>query len=320
MPSDHFTSRTPLPHCFDMPYLFTCPHCGTQTQVEDRYSGQFGECVNCGDAIQLPDFGNRISDVVAKQQSGGPKSVRWIVGAIVSAIILSCLLFAIIRAGGQSVGRMTAVRDQSQSISNLKQIAKALNAYAADHGNYPPAVVKDNSGKPLHSWRVLILPYLNEEKLFNDINLTVGWDDPANAVMLRRMPTVYRHPNSARRGLSNQSGYYLVTGQGTLFPNTSSLGPSDIVDDPTQTILVIEAKPQLMSVSWAEPGDVDFANLKGNIGGNPDTEVGGMLDDGVAMVTTDERGHFLESSTDPLILRSLITPRGGERLPDDTLD
>ena len=303
-----------------MPYLFTCPHCGTQTQVQDRYSGQSGECVSCGDAIQLPDFGNRISGGVAQAQSGTSKSIRWVVGAIVSAIIMSCLLFAIIRAGGQSVGRMTAARDQSLSISNLKKIAEALNAYAADNGKYPPAVVTDNAGKPLHSWRVLILPYLKEEKLFNDIDLTVGWDDPANAQMLQQMPAVYRHPNSAKYGLYNQSGYYLVTGQGTLFPSTGPLGPDDIIDDPTQTILVIEAKPRLMSASWAEPGEVDFTTLKGVIGGNPDTEVGGMLDEGVAMVTTDERGHFLDGSTDPLVLRSLITPRGGERLPDDTLD
>lgn len=303
-----------------MPYLFTCPHCGTQTQVPDRYSGQSGECVSCGDAIQLPDFENRIRDGVAKPQSGNSKSIRWVVGAIVSAIIMSCLLFAIIQAGGQSVGRMTAAREQSLSIRNLKKIAEALNAYAADNGNYPPAVLTDNTGKPLHSWRVLILPYLQEEELYNDIDLTVGWDDPANALMLQRMPAVYRHPNSAKHGLYNQSGYYLVTGEGTLFPSTGPLGPDDIIDDPTQTILVIEAKPRLMSASWAEPGDIDFAKLQGNIGGDPDTEVGGLLDEGVAMVTSDERGHFLDGSTDPLILQSLITPRGGERLPDDTLD
>ena len=298
-----------------MPYLFTCPHCGTQTQVEDRYSGQSGECVSCGDNIQLPDFDHR-----TKQPADRPKTLRWIVGSIVSAVIMSCLLFAIIRAGGQSVGRMSVVRDQTQSLENLVRIAEALNAYAADHGNYPPAVVKGNSGKPLHSWRVLILPYLGEDEMYNNIDFSVGWDDPANAVLMRRMPAVYRHPNSAEHGLNNQSGYYLIVGNGTLFPDAGPLGPGDIIDDPTQTILVVEAKPKLMSQSWSEPGDVNFETLKGNIGGNPDTEVGGLLDEGVAMVTTDGRGHILDESTEPLVLRSLVTPRGNERLPDDTLD
>ena len=303
-----------------MPYLFTCPHCQTKTQVDDRYSGQSGECVVCGSPIQLPEFGNAITGNIARSASGKSKTVRWAAGAVVSAIILGCLLFAVIRFGGQSVSRLTASRDQSMSIRNLQRIAEALNAYAADHGSYPPATVVDRSGRQLHSWRVLILPYLDEQKLYNDIDLSVGWDDPINSAVLRRIPAVYSHPNSAKHGMDNQSGYYLVTGPGTLFPSTGPLGPDDIVDDPTQTILVIEAMPKTETGSWTEPGDIDFAAMQGTIGGDPTTEVGGLLDEGVAMVTTDGRGHFLPSSTDPLILRSLMTPQGGERLPDDTLD
>jgi len=304
-----------------MPHLFTCPHCQTQTQVEERFSGQSGECVTCGNSIQLPDFGNRISGAITETVKSGSSATRWVAGAIVSAIILACLFFAIIRVGGQSIGRMTASRDQSISIRNLQRIAEALNAYAADHGNYPPVAITDNSGKPLHSWRVMLLPYLDEEDLYNEIDRSVAWDDPINAaVFFRRMPTVFQHPNATERGTYNQSGYYLVTGPGTLFPASGPLGPNDIIDDPTQTILVIEAKPSILPGSWAEPIDVDYAAMQGNIGGNPGTEVGGLLDNGAAMATTDARGHFLPNTTDPMILRALITPRGGERLPDDTLD
>ena len=303
-----------------MPYLFTCPHCQTRTQVDDQYSGQSGECVACGNPIQLPDFRDGMAGSIAATADGRSKSVRWAAGAVVSAIILACLLFAVIRLGGQSVSRLTASRDQSMSIRNLQRIAEALNAYAADHGNYPPPAKVDKSGKRLHSWRVLILPYLDEQELYNEIDLSVGWDDPINAAVLRRMPAVYSHPNSAKHGMFNQSGYYLVTGPGTLFPSSGPLGRNDILDDPTQTVLVIEAIPTSVTGSWAEPGDVDFVAMQGTIGGDPSTEVGGLLDGGVAMVTTDARGHFLPETTDPLVLRSLITPQGGERLPDDTLD
>jgi len=303
-----------------MPHLFTCPHCQTQTQVEDRYSGQSGECVTCGNSIQLPEFGTRIASAITETGKSGSSATRWVAGAIVSAIILACLFFAIIRLGGQSVSRMTAGRDQSISIRNLQQIADALNAYAADHGNYPPVAITDNSGKPLLSWRVLLLPYLDEEDLYNEIDRTVSWDDPINMTVFPRMPTVFQHPTATNQNLYNQSGYYLITGPGTLFPKSGPLGPNDIIDDPTQTILVIEAKPGMIPGSWTQPIDVDYAAMQGNIGGDPSTEVGGLLDDGVAMATTDARGHFLPNTTDPQILRSLITPRGGERLPDDTLD
>ncbi len=303
-----------------MPYLFTCPHCQTQTQVEDRYSGQSGQCVNCGNPIQLPEFGRRVADPSVETPAARSAPVRWIAGAIVSLIIMACLVFAVIQIGSQSISRVAASRDRSMSIRNLQRIAEALNAYAADHGSYPPVATTDDSGRSLHSWRVLILPYLGEEILYNEIDLSVAWDDPINTNVARRMPSVYQHPNASQHNLDYQSGYHLVTGPGTLFPVSGPLGPADIVDDPAQTIVVIEAKPTVLSGLWTEPVEVDYDKMQGNIGGNPNTEVGGLLVGGVAMATADGRGHFLPDTTDPSILRSLITPRGGERLPDDTLD
>jgi predicted Zn finger-like uncharacterized protein len=302
-----------------MPYLFTCPHCETRTKVDDRYSGQAGQCVNCGKPIQLPEFAGGTTGG-GQRQGDKLQSIRWLAGVVVSAIIMACLLFALMQFGGQSVSRMVANRDQSLSIKNLEQIAAALNVYAADYGNYPPPAITDQAGRPLLSWRVLLLPYLDEQKLYDGLDLTRSWDDPINAAQLSRMPTVFQHPNGPTRGLYNQSGYHLITGAGTLFPSTGPLGPGDIIDDPAQTILVIEARSNIGVTSWAQPGDVDIANIKATIQGGAEIELGGLLNEGLGMATTDGRGHLLPSSPDPLILRSLVTPRGGERLPDDTLN
>ena len=113
---------------------------------------------------------------------------------------------------------------------------------------------------------------------------------------------------------------YGITGNGTLFPSSGPLSPTDVTDNPGQTILVTEAAPIVSSGSWSEPIDLDFALMQGRVGGTEGFEPGGVLDEGVAIVTIDGRGHFLPSTVEPITFRALVTPQGGEPLADDTLD
>lgn len=77
-----------------MPFLFTCPHCQTKTEVEDRYSGQAGECVVCGEAIQLPAFVSPASQTsVGSRLSTGVKPAGWLAAAAVLVVLLMCLFF-----------------------------------------------------------------------------------------------------------------------------------------------------------------------------------------------------------------------------------
>jgi hypothetical protein len=298
-----------------MPYQFTCPHCQTKTQVEDRYSGQSGQCVTCGGEIQIPPFGAGTPASEVKTKSGG-----WIVAAAVCVILLGCLLFAMVRIGGQTMNQISTNRERSASMKNLERIAMALNNYAADNGTYPPPATTDRKGALLHSWRVLILPYLDQDDLFNRFDLDLAWHHPTNMEAARDMPQVFRHPNGGVNSSYNESGYYLIKGMGTLFPKAGPLGPDQITDDPSQTILVIEGSPLVPSGMWTEPLDLDFANMQGMLGTKPGIEPGGLLDDGVAFSTADGRGHFVPNTMEPIKFRSLVTSRGGERLPDDTLD
>lgn len=297
-----------------MPYLYTCPHCQSKTQVDDRYSGQSGNCVTCGGEIEIPHFA---VGVTGRPHARERKFVGFGIAGVVAVILLGCLLFAVIRFGGQTVTQITSSRDRSQAIRNLEKIAQALNAYAADHGSYPPPVTTDANKRALHSWRVLILPYLGEEDLYNRFDLTVGWDDAENMQAAYDVPAVYKHP---KLNSFSESAYYLITGNSTLFPSSGPLGPDALVDDPSQTILVIEGKPMVGSGMWTEPIDFDYSRMTGRLDGSNGVEPGGLFDDGAAMVTVDGRGHFVPRSTEPVTVRSLVTPRGGERLPDDTLD
>jgi hypothetical protein len=293
-----------------MPYRFTCPHCQTKTEVEDRFSGQSGRCVTCGEPIQLPHFA--VAAGTAPATTGRP-AAGWIIASAVAVILLACLLIALVRMGRQTMTRLTTGRERNASLQNLERIAAALNAYAADHGSYPLRVTRDSNNNPLHSWRVLILPYLGEEELYSRFDLTLAWDSPHNMQAAGDIPAVYQHPSA---GEKLESSYYVIAGPGTLFPAPIPLGPDQISDDPSQTILVIEGTPIVASGLWTEPVDLDAGNLRSN----PGIEPGGLSAGGVAFATSDGRGHFVPDSIDPLTFRSLITPRGGERLADDTLD
>jgi type II secretory pathway pseudopilin PulG len=99
------------------------------------------------------------------------------VGAIIACSIIA-FLFALMLPAGR-VSRPAARRTQCKN--NLKQVALALHNYADDHHALPPAYTVDAKGRPLHSWRTLILPYLDEQALYDSIDLSKPWDDPKNA-------------------------------------------------------------------------------------------------------------------------------------------
>ena len=165
-----------------MPLLFTCPHCQTKTQVEDRYSGQSGECAVCGEAIQLPVFASSPgkSPSAEPAKPSGFKSAGWLIAASVLLVLLLCLFFAVVRYGGSTLTQLTNSRQRTSSMNNLRKIAAALNAYAADHGSYPPPATLDENGLPLHCWRVLILPYLGEDRLYNQFEMSLPWNHEDN--------------------------------------------------------------------------------------------------------------------------------------------
>ena len=117
--------------------------------------------------------------------------------------------------------------------------------------------------------------------------------------------------------LGSQSDYFLITGSGTLFPSTGPLSPDQIRDAPGQTLLLVEAR--LMGkegVSWLEPVDIKVNSLRTSGYG----ELGGVLEDGFAFATVDEKTRFLSGSADPIAIRAVITANGGERLPSDVFD
>ncbi|HBJ37612.1 MAG TPA: hypothetical protein DDZ51_23220 [Planctomycetaceae bacterium] len=324
-----------------MPYLFTCTHCQTKTLVDDRYSGQSGRCVTCGAEIRLPDFappetraaggarGVATRGPAAWQLGNSRPMVRRLVAAAVVLVLVICGSVAMVRYGSPALTSIQTNRLRVQSIRNIERIASALNAYAADHGTYPPPVIRRPDGTLMHSWRVLVLPYLDQKELFNDYDMNQPWDSPSNLELTSRMPAVYRAASSQLYG--SDAAYFLITGPGTLFPPAPAsdpagsfrpLSPGAVSDDHGQTLLVVEASSLTSNYypSWLEPHDLDVTLMQGVIGTSSGREMGGVNVGGAVVATVDGRSHFLSDQTSPSTVMALITVSGGEPLADDVLD
>src|SRR5262245_6014980 len=117
--------------------------------------------------------------------------------------------------------------------------------YAERHGGrLPPAILYDEQGRPLHSWRVLILPYLEEEALYHQFRLDEPWDSPHNLALLPWMPKVYGVPNDVPVDLGAEphtTFCQVFVGKWTAFEGTQGLScPKDFPDGTSNTALLAE--------------------------------------------------------------------------------
>ncbi|HQU46281.1 MAG TPA: DUF1559 domain-containing protein, partial [Pirellulales bacterium] len=148
---------------------------------------------------------------------------------------------------------------RSQCNNSLKQVALGLLIYADVYGSLPPAYIADKNGRPLHSWRILILPYLECRDLYARYDFNEPWDGPHNRLLADFMPYCY-HCVSDGPWPSVTTSFLAVTGPETPWSGTTSSSFSDIVDGTSNTIAVVEVAGS--GINWLEPRDLPFAALK----------------------------------------------------------
>jgi prepilin-type processing-associated H-X9-DG protein len=194
---------------------------------------------------------------------------------------------------------------RSQCKNNLKQIGLALHNYHETYQAFPPAYVADAGGKPMHSWRVLILPFLDQQGLYNEYNFSEPWDGPGNSRLLARIPPQYvcvSHPNAVG---STTTAYAAVFGEHCVFRGTEPVKIPDITDGASDTLLVVEAGDA--GIPWMKPEDIDIAKHPslGDQSGFSSRHIGG-----VHALMCDGSVRFLPQSLDPQTLKALFTRDG----------
>ncbi|HEX5443871.1 MAG TPA: M56 family metallopeptidase [Pirellulales bacterium] len=192
--------------------------------------------------------------------------------------------------------------DEQAHLANLGRLAKAFAAYHAAHGHYPPAAVMGPDGKTVHSWRVELLPYLGEQKLFDEYKLDQPWDSEHNQQLVERIPEIYHTTASSNKG---KADYYVVTGQGTLFDGNALASRESIADAPGETILVLQSRQR---APWTKPVDVDPRADR-----QADQPIRG-LGHGFYAAFADGTVKFVSKDTDPSSVRAMFTKAGGDRV------
>ena len=143
-----------------------------------------------------------------------------LISALVVIVIVAGLLGAGIVVGLLIVMVFPAVStarsqaQKTQSADNMKLIAAAMFSYEADHGSYPPAFIPDKDGKPMHSWRVLLLPYLGPgyDHIYEQYKFDEAWDGPNNMNLRFSMPAEYACPADSDASSQYETSYMVIVG------------------------------------------------------------------------------------------------------------
>ena len=196
--------------------------------------------------------------------------------------------------------------NRAKSVNNLRQLALAIMAFEQANGYVPWASLRDlNSGKPLLSWRVLVLPLIGSQDLYQQFHLSEAWDSPHNKTLLAKMPAVYA-PVGVKANRPFTTFYQVFVGPGTAFeilPKNGTLRLEDIRDGAANTLTVVEAGEP---VPWTKPEDLPFQPDQ------PLPRLGGLFKDGFNAGFLDGAVFSFARDADERRLKGLITRDGGE--------
>lgn len=243
-----------------------------------------------------------------------PPRGKWLEPAGKQFPISAMLFVVVVLWGAWSLTRPVPIARQVSGrelcCQNFHAIGEAFEQYHRRYGSYPPAYLTDAKGRPQHSWRVLLLPFLGEQELYDLYRFDEPWNSRHNAGVIEHMPLVYRCPKDNESPL-RQANVAVVTGPGTLFEGARRFKRGDITDGANQTLLVVEVANT--GYPWTAPRDLTLDELQMSI----NTDSHGLSSHHprwMNALLANGRAISVPESTSPAILRALCTPRGGDKV------
>jgi hypothetical protein len=147
-------------------------------------------------------------------------------------------------------------------MNNLQQIGMALHDYHNIYHCFPPANITDKNGRPMHSWRVLILPYLGYDFLYKQYDFNEPWDSPKNNRLFADRPKEYACPSdkTSKAQGAFQTSYVAVVGPNAAWQRKKKMSFRDLHWETSTTVMVVEAADAC--IPWTEPKDLSLDALK----------------------------------------------------------
>ncbi len=293
-----------------MPIPFTCPHCGLRTEVLEEYAGQSGPCAECGRTVTVPPLAEAPNYAPPRKRSAAPIVVLVVVVVLLLLMFAACLGVFVVRTDvAMPSGREAARRAACQN--NLRQIGLAMHSYHDDYGCFPSAYVADEKGRPVHSWRVLLLPYLGAgaQAIHEEYDVQQPWDSPHNLALRGRMPPVYRCPSDESAAVS-QTSYAMVVGPEAISDGPGTTRADQITAPAYETILVVESAG--CGIEWTEPRDLEADQIRFLVDDPVDGGIQSGHLDGANALLCDGSVLFLSSALDPDEVQAMCSTPGWE--------
>ena len=217
--------------------------------------------------------------------------------------ILTITLIGSLRADDPTPAeKLQIANDRKHSQNNMKMIGLAFHNYESANGHFPNNVASEK-GKLMLSWRVLLLPYLEENELAKEFKMDEAWDSAHNKKLIEKMPK-FLTPVRGKAG-KGETFYRGFTGPSTMFEAGKEIKIVSITDGTSNTILCVEAEK---SVPWTKPDDLPFDPKKDTL-----PKVGGsMFETGFNALMGDGSVRTLRGSVTYDTFWALVTPAGGE--------
>ncbi len=198
----------------------------------------------------------------------------------------------------------TAAR-RSQDMNNLKQIGLAMHNSHEAYGRFPAPALLSKDDKKLLSWRVHLLPFLEEESLYKQFKLDEPWDSANNKPLIEKMPRVFASPSHDDLTKQGKTVFVAPKGKGTAWDDPQGRRIRDFRDGTSNTILVVEAN-KMAAVIWTKPDDIeiDFDD--------PIKDLKGARTGGFLVLLCDGSVRFISDNINIATLKALLTRAGGE--------
>ncbi|MEX0936573.1 MAG: DUF1559 domain-containing protein [Pirellulales bacterium] len=268
-------------------------------QIVQEFQNQNMDSVQQATLTYLQRLSNTLFQAVQPEREGQTVaiSIDHSLGNIGTTGMLVGLLLPAVNSAREAARRM-------ESQNNLKQIALAMHVYHAQANHLPARASFDEEGNALLSWRVHLLPYLEQEALYDQFKLDEPWDSPHNKQLIAQMPKIYKTPNTANIA-DGKTVYQVPVGEGTIFPGTEETTFAEIRDGTSNTILALEVDAD-EAVEWTKPEDYQVDPDR------PMRGLGNLRPQHFLAAFADGSVRVIQSSVDPATLKAMFTASGGE--------
>jgi hypothetical protein len=267
-----------------------------------QYARQHVAAQKDPDSAMIAGLMDQFSRVLAPKVNGDQLVIRIDMRQLMASAAGTLLGQTAVDAANRAEG--TVVKN------HLKQLALAMHNYHGTYNQLPPAAIRDAQGRPLLSWRVALLPFLEENQFYHQFHLDEPWDSPHNKPLIAKMPAVFS-PRSATLRAEGKTTLLVPVGKQTIFGPPEGVAIRDITDGTVSTIMIVDAD-DADAVVWTKPDDlnVDGVDAKQAVFGTRKEPVYCAFADGSA------RSLDPQKFTSQMV-HALLTRNGGEviRLP-----